>query len=82
MAPPRVLRIAARQSELARLQARVVGAVLRERFPDVQVEFHFRESLGDKNLNDPLWKMPERGVFTEDFNEDLRQEHFDCVVHS
>ena len=82
MAPPRVLRIAARQSELARLQARVVGAVLRERFPDVQVEFHFRESLGDKNLNDPLWKMPERGVFTEDFNEDLRQGRFDCVVHS
>lgn len=78
----RPLRIAARQSDLARLQARAVGQALRDKFPGLKIEFQFRESLGDKNLEDPLWKMPERGVFTEDFAADLRDGACDMVVHS
>jgi hydroxymethylbilane synthase len=38
--------------------------------------------LGDLNLNDPLWKMPEKGVFTEDFVLDLTEGRADMVVHS
>lgn len=79
--PSRVV-IAARKSDLARLQARVAGQALKDRYPGLRVEFHFRESLGDKNLSDPLWKMPERGVFTEDFAVDLKAGAFDMVVHS
>ena len=77
-----LLRISARQSDLARLQARLVGRALQEKVPHLQIEFQFRESLGDKNLQDPLWKMPEKGVFTEDFYQDLIQEKTDLVVHS
>lgn len=78
----RRLKISARQSELAKLQAYQVGAALEARYPDLQVEYAFRESLGDQNQNDPLWKMPEKGVFTEDFKLDLVENKTDLVVHS
>lgn len=76
------LRLSSRQSALAQAQAYQVGAALSKKNPQVEIEFLFRESLGDKNLTDPLWKMPERGVFTEDFFQDLVQAKTDLVVHS
>ncbi len=77
-----LLKLASRKSELARLQAYLVADQLKEQIPGIAIEFQFRESLGDKNLSDPLWKMPERGVFTEDFYQDLISEKADLVVHS
>jgi len=76
------LKIGARQSDLARLQAYLVGGVLKKALPQIEVEYQFKASLGDKNLTDPLWKMPEKGVFTEDFLADLREGNVDIVVHS
>lgn len=80
--PPDILRISARQSELARYQAYRVGEALQRAHPGLEVSYHFRESLGDKNLQDPLWKMPEKGVFTADFHEDLIHGRTDLIVHS
>jgi hydroxymethylbilane synthase len=74
--------IASRKSDLARLQSYTVGKVLKFHYPDLNIKYQFRESLGDINLNDPLWKMPEKGVFTEDFYQDLIQHRVDLVVHS
>ncbi len=82
MSSPRKLVIAARQSDLARLQAYRVGTELKRIFSDLEIEYAFRASLGDKNLEDPLWKMPEKGVFTEDFLGDLIDGRADLVVHS
>lgn len=76
------LRISSRQSDLARIQAYLVGAALRDAHPGLETGFRFRESLGDLNQTDPLWKMPERGVFTEDFLTDLVEGETDLVVHS
>lgn len=76
------LKISARASHLARLQAYQVGETLKKNFDSLEIEYFFRESLGDKNLTDPLWRMPEKGVFTEDFYQDLVQEKTDLVVHS
>lgn len=76
------LKIAARHSDLARLQAYRVGDRLKAVVPGLEVQYEFRASLGDKNLNDPLWKMPEKGVFTEDFVSDLLEGRADMVVHS
>jgi hydroxymethylbilane synthase len=75
------LKIGARRSDLARLQAYRVGQAL-EASGTFKIEYHFKESLGDKNLNDPLWKMPEKGVFTQDFVDDLLNAKVDLVVHS
>jgi hydroxymethylbilane synthase len=74
--------IASRKSDLARIQAYFVGQNLQKKNPQLQIEYHFRESLGDVNLNDPLWKMPEKGVFTEDFYKGLMDGDYDMVVHS
>lgn len=76
------VKIASRKSDLARLQAYLVGQALKNKNPDLEIEFQFKESLGDKNLTDPLWKMPEKGVFTEDFHQDLLSGYSDMVVHS
>jgi hydroxymethylbilane synthase len=76
------IKIGARQSDLARLQAYLVGKALTSRFSNLEIEYAFKASLGDINLTDPLWKMPERGVFTEDFLADLRSGAVDIVVHS
>ena len=78
----RIVRIAARHSDLARLQAYRVGDALRKVFPELKIEYAFRASLGDINQRDPLWKMPEKGVFTEDFLADLIEGRADLVVHS
>ncbi len=74
--------IGSRRSDLARIQAYRVGEALRATHPQIDISYSFHESLGDKNLNDPLWKMPEKGVFTQDFREGLLRGDFDLVVHS
>ncbi|HEX3085396.1 MAG TPA: hypothetical protein VHP99_12770 [Pyrinomonadaceae bacterium] len=74
--------IASRRSDLARIQAYQVGEALRTAHPQIEINYSFHESLGDKNLNDPLWKMPEKGVFTQDFRAGLLRGEFDLVVHS
>jgi hydroxymethylbilane synthase len=78
------INIGSRKSDLARLQAYRVGEAIQKKLGSGSVEiiFHFKESLGDKNLTDPLWKMPEKGVFTEDFYQDLLTGQVDMVVHS
>ncbi len=76
------IRLSARKSDLARLQAYQVGEALQKKIPGIEIQYNFRESLGDKNLSDPLWRMPEKGVFTEDFVQDLLDGKTDLVVHS
>ena len=74
--------IASRKSDLARMQALKVGDALKKAHPHLEIHYHFRESLGDLNQVNPLWQMPEKGVFTEDFLTGLIVGEFDLVVHS
>jgi hydroxymethylbilane synthase len=74
--------LAARRSELARIQAFQVGRALVNAHPQINVEYSFHESLGDKNQNDLLWQMPEKGVFTQDLRAGLLAGHYDLAVHS
>lgn len=76
------LTIASRRSELARIQAYQVGDALQTAHPQLEIKYSFHESLGDRNQNNPLWQMPEKGVFTQDFREGLLKGDFDLVVHS
>ena len=70
------LRIGSRRSDLARLQAQMVGARLGTQ------QYVFKEAPGDINLKDPLWKMPEMGVFTSFLRRYLISGEIDLVVHS
>ncbi len=74
--------LAARRSELARIQAFQVGHTLENLNSNIKIEYSFHESLGDKNQNDPLWQMPEKGVFTQDLREGLLAGRYDLAVHS
>jgi hydroxymethylbilane synthase len=74
------IKIGSRKSDLARIQAYTVGEALNAL--GCETEYFFKESLGDKNLTSPLWQMPEKGVFTEDFVNDLEHGQIDIVVHS
>jgi hydroxymethylbilane synthase len=74
--------LAARRSDLARIQAFQVGRTLQNLNAQIQIEYSFHESLGDKNQNDPLWQMPEKGVFTQDLREGLLAGRYDLAVHS
>lgn len=76
------INIASRKSDLARIQAYMVGSAISERHKHIEIDYRFRTSLGDKNQDDPLWKMPSQGVFTEDFRADLIAGKVDMVVHS
>lgn len=76
------VRLSGRSSELSRIQMHQVADAIRAAAPSAEVVMNFRESLGDRMLDDPLWSMPEKGVFTEDFVEDLREGRTDVVVHS
>ncbi len=60
----------------------MVGRALQKSNPQLEVEYSFSTSLGDINLTDPLWKMPEKGVFTQDLTQKLLAGECDVVVHS
>ena len=76
------LRVSGRSSDLSRIQIHQVANAFRAAVPDIEITPNFRESLGDRMQQDPLWSMPDKGVFTEDFVEDLREGRTDLVVHS
>lgn len=76
------LKIGSRKSDLARWQAVQVAHAL-ETIPEKPgIEFLFKSSFGDQNLDIPLAGMGQRGVFTEDFLDDLVKGRCDLVVHS
>ncbi|HEV8139283.1 MAG TPA: hypothetical protein VGP81_05890 [Pyrinomonadaceae bacterium] len=74
--------LAARRSELARIQAFQVGRTLENLNPNIKIEYSFSESFGDKNPQRALWQMPEKGVFTQDLRAGLLAGRYDLAVHS
>jgi hydroxymethylbilane synthase len=76
------LKLASRQSDLARWQAVQVARKIEQLPEKPSIEFNFKASLGDQDLDTPLASMGSKGVFTEDFYADLLNGHCDLVVHS
>ena len=76
------LKIASRSSDLARWQAYRVGEAIQSAHPEIEIEYFFKSSFGDQNLDLPLAQMESKGVFTQDFYLDLKEGRQDLVVHS
>ena len=76
------LTILSRGSDLARVQARLVGRALLARFPDVDLIYDTRASAGDRDTATPLASLPDKGVFTADLSSALASGAADLVVHS
>ena len=76
------IKIFSRKSPLARIQAHLVAVRISEAFPDLKILHEYKTTLGDSDLNTPLNKMPDIGVFTNDIRHDLIDGRADIAVHS
>ena len=50
--------------------------------PDTEIKHIYKNTLGDSDLDTPLNKMPDIGVFTNDIRDDLIEGRADIAVHS
>jgi hydroxymethylbilane synthase len=76
------LRLLSRASDLARIQAMLVGRALSARWPDVEVTFLTRVASGDRDTVTPLASLADKGAFTSDLSNALATGEADAVVHS
>ncbi|MDA9636664.1 hydroxymethylbilane synthase [SAR86 cluster bacterium] len=76
------LRIISRKSNLAKIQAKIVGDKILNIYPDINIEYLSKETQGDIDLTTPLSKMPAIGVFTNDIRNELITNKADIAVHS
>lgn len=73
--------IGARASMLSQVQARLVGAALRARHPELQIEYSLLSSPADRELDTPMPELLRRGGFTGDLGVALRAKSIDIAVH-
>lgn len=78
----KTIKIISRKSHLAQIQAEIVGKKILQYFPTSKIEYIKKDTQGDIDLNTPLHKMPEIGVFTNDIREELINNNADLAVHS
>jgi hydroxymethylbilane synthase len=74
------LRIGSRGSQLALWQANHIGALLRERGHEVELEII--KTTGDKITDVALAKVGTKGMFTKEIEEALAEGRIDLAVHS
>lgn len=74
------LRIGSRGSQLALWQANHIGALLRERGHDIEIEVI--HTTGDKIVDVALAKVGAKGMFTKEIEDGLASDRVDLAVHS
>lgn len=74
--------VGTRASALALWQTETMVNALRAAHPTLEVEIHQMQALGDRVTDRPLAQIGERGLFTRDFEEALRDGRIDMAVHS
>ena len=77
-----MIKIISRKSDLAIIQACLVGDAIKDRKSDMSIEYLYKDTRGDIDLTTPLSQLPEIGVFTSDLRESLINEEADIAVHS
>ncbi|MGB3291617.1 MAG: hydroxymethylbilane synthase [Phormidesmis sp.] len=78
----RTVRIGSRKSQLALVQTHWVQAELSRAFPDITFEVSTMETQGDKILNVALSKIGDKGLFTQELEDDMLSGDIDFAVHS
>lgn len=80
--PARTIRIGSRKSQLALIQTHWVRDRLQESFPDRVFEICTLETQGDKVLDVALSKIGDKGLFTRELEDGMRDGSIDFAVHS
>ncbi len=78
----KTLKIGSRKSDLAKIQAYLVGETIKALHPEINIEYVFKNAEGDIDRTTPLWKMEDKGVFTRDLSQLLLDGTIDLAVHS
>ncbi len=78
----RIIRIGTRESKLALWQADWVKRILENHFPEDQFVLTPMQTKGDKILGIPLPKIGDKGLFTQELEQELLSEDIDMAVHS
>ena len=76
------IKIVSRASQLARVQAYMVGAQISNIFPTVGVEYSSKNSEGDINPNHSISSGQVTGLFTHNISNAISKGEFDIAVHS
>lgn len=77
-----LLRIATRKSALALWQADHIRSRLMQIYPKLTIELLEITTSGDKNLDDPLYKIGGKRLFVKELEQALLTGHADIAVHS
>ncbi|MFD2111898.1 hydroxymethylbilane synthase [Thiorhodococcus fuscus] len=76
------IRIATRKSPLAMWQAEHTAALLKARYPDLNIEIIGMTTKGDKILDAPLAKVGGKGLFVKELEQGMLDGDADIAVHS
>jgi hydroxymethylbilane synthase len=76
------MKIICRKSNLSKAQGQLARQVLAQHFPDVSMDFLFKETSGDLDQTTPLYQMLNKNVFSTDIDAALMQGSADFAVHS
>ncbi|XP_078394162.1 porphobilinogen deaminase-like isoform X1 [Cetorhinus maximus] len=78
----RIIRVGTRKSQLARTQTGSVADMLKELYPNVELEIVAMTTTGDRILDTALSKIGEKSLFTKELETALEKNEVDLVVHS
>ena len=78
----REIRIGARGSKLAVIQAELVAAIIRQSYPESDVSTHKVVTKGDRNRSVRLDQVAGIGIFVKELEEALLDNRIDLAVHS
>ena len=76
------IKILSRKSDLAQIQAQLVGLEINKKFPNIKIIYLTKTTEGDIDKLSPLSEMKTTGVFTEDLRLSLIKKKCDIIVHS
>jgi hydroxymethylbilane synthase len=76
------MKIICRKSNLSKAQGQLARQVLAQHFPDVSMDFLYKETSGDLDQTTPLYQMLDKNVFSTDIDAALMQGSADFAVHS
>ena len=76
------MKIICRKSNLSKAQGQLAQRILVQHFPDVSIDFLYKETSGDLDQTTPLYQMMDKNVFSSDIDAALRHGSADFAVHS
>jgi hydroxymethylbilane synthase len=76
------MKIICRKSNLSKAQGQLARQVLTQHFPDVSIDFLYKETNGDLDQITPLYQMVDKNVFSSDIDAALMLGSADFAVHS